>query len=136
MTSCDLRQLLAKDVMTTTLQWATGEDSLRQAGERMAKHGLRALLVAGNRPEDLPGILTSKDIVNLVVAHDASILDQVQVADAMTRPAICVPESTNLHDCLALMRMTGVRRMPVLLNSKVVGILSMSDVFVHLLQKC
>jgi CBS domain-containing protein len=136
MTRCDLRQLVAKDVMTTSLQWATGDDTLRQAGEHMAKHGLRALLVAGERPTDLPGILTSKDIVNLVVSHDTSMLDQIHVADAMTRPAICVPESTNLHDCLALMRMTGVRRLPVLQGSMVVGILSMSDIFVHLLREC
>ncbi|MFM1872935.1 MAG: hypothetical protein RL398_2357, partial [Planctomycetota bacterium] len=35
--------------------------------------------------------------------------------------------------CLNLMRMAGVRRMPVLDGTKVVGVLSMSDVFARLL---
>ena len=80
-----------------------------------------------------PGILSSKDIVNLIGAHDIHILDQLHVDDAATRPAICVPKTTNLHDCINLMRMSGVRRVPVIDGTEVVGILSLSDVFDRLL---
>ena len=136
MNRCDLRQLRASDIMNNKLQWARPQESLRAAGQRMAEFGIRALLVPGPDPEDLPGILTSKDIVNLLCTQDAAVLDQVTVADVMTRPAICVPRQTSMRDCLNLMRMSGVRRLPVLDGTKVIGILSSSDVFKHMLREC
>lgn len=95
----------------------------------MADHGLRSLLVRGERDTDLPGIVTSKDIVNLLGTHDAALLDELRVGDVMTRPAICVPAQTNLHDCINLMRMSRVRRLPVLDGAEVIGVLSSTDAF-------
>lgn len=131
----DLKELRARDVMKATVHWATGSENLRVAADRMVQHGIRALFVRGDTDGDLPGILTSKDVVNLIGAHDLSVLDQLHVEDACTRPAICVPETTNLLDCINLMRHAGVRRVPVLRGSAVVGVLSFSDVFARLLQR-
>lgn len=136
MNQCDLRQLRAGDVMNRTIQWATPHENLRAAGQRMAENGIRALLVPGPDASALPGIVTSKDIVNLLCSQEVAVLDQLQVRDVMTRPAVCVPRQTNLQDCLNLMRMTGVRRLPVLDGTSVVGVLSTSDVFKHMLREC
>jgi isocitrate dehydrogenase len=124
----DLKKLRAADAMQTGLHWAEPGDSLRAAGRRMIEGRVRCLLVRG-QPGDLPGILTSKDIVNLLGSQPVDALDDLVVADVMTRPAICVPAEVNLHDCLNLMRMAGVRRLPVLEQGNVVGILSNTDVF-------
>ncbi|MBM3973306.1 MAG: CBS domain-containing protein [Planctomycetes bacterium] len=83
----------------------------------------------GERDTDLPGIVTSKDIVNLLGTHDAALLDELRVGDVMTRPAICVPAQTNLRDCINLMRMSRVRRLPVLDGAEVIGVLSSTDAF-------
>ncbi|HEX5052491.1 MAG TPA: CBS domain-containing protein [Planctomycetota bacterium] len=127
--NCDIRRLRAKEIMNSKVQWATAHENLRVAAGRMAEHGIRALLVAGAHDDDLPGIITSKDIVNLLGSHDAAVLDELHVSDAMTCPAICVPAQTNVRDCVNLMRMSGIRRMPVLDGTKVIGVLSSSDVF-------
>jgi len=129
----DLCQTRARQVMNPDVQWAEATENLRCAGERMARFGIRALLVAGSEASDLPGILTSKDIVNLLGAQSPAVLDQLQVGDVMTRPAICVPAESNVRDCINLMRMSGIRRMPVLDGTEVVGVLSTSDVFAHAL---
>lgn len=123
------QKLRARDVMNTALRWASATETVRAAANRMAEHHIRALLVAGATNDDLPAILSSKDIVNLVGSHDLDVLDQLLVEDACTRPAICVPEAASLLDCMNLMRTNGVRRVPVLAGSAVVGILSLSDVF-------
>ncbi|MBL9077718.1 MAG: CBS domain-containing protein [Planctomycetes bacterium] len=125
----DLHRLRAKDVMSKAPQWATAHENLLTAARRMVQHGIRALLVAGADPTDLPGIVTSKDIVNLLGTQDPAVLSELRVADVMTRPAICVPATTNLLDCINLMRMAGVRRMPVVDGTAVVGLLSTSDIF-------
>ena len=133
--SIELHKLRARELMKTDLQWANANDNLRSAGERMAKHGLRALLVRGDDPSDLPGIVTSKDIVNLLGSHDLCVLDQLRVGDVMTRPAICVAPQANVRDCINLMRMSGVRRMPVVEGTEVLGILSTSDIFARSMQR-
>lgn len=131
--STDLRSVRAEQAMATDLCWAEPHETAREAAHRMRDRKVRALLVRGASDRDLPGILTSKDIVNILGSQDVSALDVVTVADVMTRPAICVGKDTNLVDCLNLMRMSGVRRMPVLDGLRVVGILSSSDVFARAL---
>lgn len=130
----DLHEIRAADAMSKAVHWATPHENLRAAGQRMASHGIRALLVAGDAPTDLPGVVTSKDIVNVLCTQDSAVLDQLQVRDVMTRPAICIPHQANLLDCINLMRMAGIRRMPVLDGTQVIGILSMSDVFARMMQ--
>ncbi|MCA8965288.1 MAG: CBS domain-containing protein [Planctomycetes bacterium] len=130
----DLHEIRADEAMSKTVHWATPQENLRAAGQRMANHGIRALLVAGESPSDLPGVVTSKDIVNVLGTQSAEVLDQLQVRDVMTKPAICIPKQANLLDCVNLMRMAGVRRMPVLDGTDVIGILSMSDVFTRMLK--
>ena len=129
----DLRSIRAEQAMAKDIAWAEPHETARQAAHRMRERKVRALLVRGAGPNDLPGILTSKDIVNLLGSQDVSTLDVITVADVMTRPAICVGKDTNLVDCLNLMRMSGVRRMPVLDSLRVIGILSSSDVFARAL---
>ncbi|MGE3174074.1 MAG: cyclic nucleotide-binding/CBS domain-containing protein [Planctomycetota bacterium] len=131
----DLRSIRARDIMKKEPVWAEAAETVRAAAERMQQRGVRAVLVRGDRDGDLPGILTGKDIVNLLGSEDAAILDHAHVADVMTRPAICVPQETNLVDCIQLMRMHGVRRVPVVDGVRVVGILSSSDVFARALQR-
>lgn len=129
----DLRHLRAADLMTREVHWAAPDEMLRGAAQRMREQGIRALLIAGERPDDLPGIVTSKDIVNLLGSQDLAVLEHTTVGDVMTRPAICVPQQANVVDCINLMRMNGVRRVPVLDGTTVVGVLSSSDVFARAL---
>ena len=131
----ELHKLRARELMKTEIQWASANDNLRTAGERMAQHGLRALLVCGDDPADLPGIVTNKDIVNLLGSHDSAVLDQLRVGDVMTRPAICVAPQANVRDCINLMRMSGIRRMPVVEGTSVVGVISTSDIFARAMRR-
>ena len=62
----DLHEIHAAEAMSKTVHWAAPHENLRAAGQRMANHGIRALLVAGHSPSDLPGVVTSKDIVNVL----------------------------------------------------------------------
>ncbi len=131
----ELHKLRARELMKTEIQWASANDNLRTAGERMAQHGLRALLVRGDDPADLPGIVTNKDIVNLLGSHDSAVLDQLRVGDVMTRPAICVAPQANVRDCINLMRLSGIRRMPVVEGTSVVGVISTSDIFARAMRR-
>lgn len=134
MTTTVLEQIHAADVMQKDLCWAEPGETLGQAARRMHDRGLRCLLVRAE-PGSLPGIVTSKDVVNAVTDQGPDALQTVHVEDVMTAPAICAPSAATLTDCVKLMRLCGVRRLPVLDGLQVVGLLSSSDVFARILRR-
>lgn len=120
--------LTAADLMKTGVEWIARGEPLQAAADRMQDTGLRCLLIR-NEPDRLPGILTSKDIVNLVADDGLEILDSLIVGDLMASPAICIPKQAGIIDCVQTMRIAGVRRLPVLDGITVIGMLSSTDVF-------
>ena len=123
----NLRELCARDLMTSTILSASLDESLREAARRMMQAHVHALLVA-RQPGQAPGLLTTKDIVQAVADGDDGVLDILRVADAMTCPAITVTARMRITDCIGLMRLTGVRVAPVTDDDRIVGVLSYTDV--------
>lgn len=73
------------------------------------------------------GILTDRDIVVEILAEDVD-LDAVNVGDVMSYQLVTVSEETKLLDAIKLMRINGVRRLPVVnKQAGLEGILSVDD---------
>lgn len=114
--------------MSKEIAFVEPSATLRAAARRMRELDVSCLLLPAPDEHGAPGILTQKDIVQ-VLAHEAlEALDEITVEDVATRPAICVDERLCLADCVGLMRMAGVRRLPILKDGEPVGILSYGDV--------
>lgn len=114
------------------------------AGERMTRYVVRisydesafraAELMRKNRVGVLPvvqggkvvGVITDRDIVTRCVAGGRSPRDTI-VDRIMSRPAVCVESSAPLPDALALMAESKVKRLPVLKDGALVGMLCLSD---------
>jgi CBS domain-containing protein len=101
--------------------------TLRAAACILSQNKLHCLLVSAAEGRML-GVITSKDIVEILCEAEIEVLDQLHVSDAMTQPAITVQSDQLIVDCLRLMRMCGVRSVPVLRGMQPVGILSFTDV--------
>jgi CBS domain-containing protein len=52
----------------------------------------------------------------------------------MTKPALSVSSGLSISNCHQMMRMVGVRRLPVVDGKKLVGILSNADIFIKLVE--
>ena len=76
------------------------------------------------------GIVTQKDVLGVLVDPDEN-LNNTKVAHVMTTPAVSVSPEFGVPTCVQMMRMLGVRRVPVIEGSKLVGIISFADVFDH-----
>jgi CBS domain-containing protein len=122
-----IKHLTAAQLMTVQPVVIESSQSLRAAARVMLERNIHCLLVLGQSGQ-LPGIITSKDIVPVLCDGETELLDQLRVADAVTTPAISVQHDFSIVDCLRLMRMSGVRSVPVLENLRAVGILSFTDV--------
>jgi len=117
------------EIMQRDLLTAPAGESLRTAALMMRERRVRCLLVPPTRSGDGVGILTSKDVVQVVMQEGGECLDELCVADVMTRPAISVQADMAVEECFQLMRSTSVRRMPVQHGSELVGLISCSDMF-------
>jgi CBS domain-containing protein len=120
--------LTADKLMSKNLITIGPGESLRAAAVLMDTHHVHCLLVPAEPPGACVGILTIKDIVQVLCDGDPRLLDQLCVADAMTSPALSVQSGFLIGDCLRLMRMSGVRSVPVLQGVELVGLLSFTDV--------
>ncbi len=124
----NVKQRTAGELMTTELVTIDGSETLRSAARSLNQHRIHCLLVPPSEPRASYGILTTKDIVQVLCEGESSHLDQLLVRDAMSTPSVSVQRDFTIEDCLHLMRLSGVRSAPVLDGTRLVGLLSFTDV--------
>jgi predicted transcriptional regulator len=123
-----IANLKVHDLMTREVVTINAHATLRAAAQLMNARRIHCLLVPAESPDGPVGVITTKDIVQVLCEADAIVLDQLHVKDAVTTPAMSVQQNLTVIDCIRLMRMTGVRSAPVLEGVALVGLISFSDV--------
>lgn len=115
-----VRDLMSKSVVTIT-----PEESAALAARLLSRHELGSLPVCA-ADGTLAGIVTDRDIVTRCVAAGEEP-GRVPVRDIMSpAPSVITPE-TPISDAARLMAQRQVRRLPVVEQGHVVGMLSLGD---------
>ena len=114
-----------RDLMNPSVVSITPEESAALAARLLSRHDLGALPVCGE-DGSLRGIVTDRDIVLRCVAaqEDPS---KTKVSALMSRNCATVSPQDDARAAAQMMAQSQVRRLPVLENEKVVGILSLGD---------
>jgi CBS domain-containing protein len=94
----------------------------------MRTHGVGALLVASG--DELVGIVTDRDLA--LRGTGCGLLPHDRVEEVMTRGPSTIQGSDDILEAFGVMRRTGVRRLPVLEESDVAGIITTDDLLVWL----
>jgi CBS domain-containing protein len=82
------------------------------------------------------GLLTDRDLVVSALAQDAADLTRLLVGDLLTRAVVSVSEDAAVAEALRLMRVHGVRRLPVLdARGGLVGLVTSDDVIEFLAEQ-
>ena len=122
------KKLKVKDLMQTDVKIVDKSTPIMEAAKMMREFGVSSLIIEPDEEGDAFGIITRKDIVEAIVA-EAPERTMQPVDDIMTQPAITVNTGLSIYHCQELMRMGGVRRLPVVEGADLVGILSNTDIF-------
>jgi CBS domain-containing protein len=105
-------------------------ESVRKAIDLMRIHHVGDVIVV-DQEEGAPrplGILTDRDIVLEILAEDVD-LEAVNVGDVMSHELQTVGEDIKLLDAIKVMRVKGIRRLPVVgAQGNLVGILTVDDI--------
>ena len=124
--------LTARQIMRQPVRTVPPTDSVAQAVREMQRHGISSLLVPPRFEGELYGIITKHDVIAKVVAQGRDPL-RVRVAEVMTRSLCTISPDCPVRECAALMMRHRIRRLPVFVNERPIGIVSDSDVFDALL---
>lgn len=99
--------------------------SIREVARRMKQEDIGAIPVKSDG--ELIGMITDRDLACRALGDGADI-SRLTARDVMTKGAICCLASDDLADAVALMEGQKIRRLPVVQDEEVIGILSLGDI--------
>lgn len=112
-----------KELMTTQVSVASPSTPINQVAKQMKDLDVGSIPVCDDSKNAL-GIITDRDIVLRAVASGNM---QASAKDAMSQGLVFATPDMDVHEAANLMAQNQIRRLPVVENGKVVGIVSIGD---------
>jgi len=91
----------------------------------MLKNKVGSCLIVENNI--LKGIITEKDLVEKVLAKSLDP-NKTKVSNIMNKNLITIDSSKDIYDALFKMRKTDVRRLPIVSDGKLIGLITEKDI--------
>ena len=101
--------------------------TVREALNLMKNHKVRSVIVDKAKDDRAYGLVTFKNILQSIVAEDGDI-DLLNVYDIASTPAISVSAKLNVKYAARMMVRSSIKRILVLDNNELYGILTMTDI--------
>jgi CBS domain-containing protein len=114
-----------RDAMTDDPRSISAAESVVEAARLMRDEHIGSLPVTED--ERLVGMITDRDITTRVVAEGA-VPETMAVGDVYSRDLISVEPNNDLEEALQLMARHQVRRLPVVENGRLVGMVAQADI--------
>lgn len=120
---------LVRDIMTKDLLTISEKDTALKAAQLMSEKGVSSLIVLS---EEQPiGIITERDFIKKICLKELK-LSSVKVGDMMSKIRTFASPDTNIDVAVQRMVNNRIRRLPIMENGKLVGIITVTDLAKHL----
>ena len=119
------REVIVKEAMKTNLAKVEPSTTVLDAAQLMKKRKIGNVLVVEKKQPI--GILTESDILKKVVAEGKNAKD-VLVKNVMSTPIIVIDPYVSLEEAMKTMGKCNVRRLPVIENEELIGIITQKDI--------
>ena len=116
--------ILVKDIMIKPLTIERNKN-VKFVGDLMRKTRRDALLVVKNGKPI--GIVTDSDLVKKIIARNKTP-SSIKVNEIMSRPLVTTKPMDTILEATRKMKRSNIKRLPVMSNGKLVGIISLSDI--------
>lgn len=120
--------LKVKEIMTNQIATLCSDDTIEKAAQLMKQHNVGSLPVCNQ--QQVIGIVTDRDITLRSTAIGGNSKCQ-KVSEIMTsNPVVGTPEM-EVHDAVKIMSQQQVRRLPIVDNNNLVGMVALGDISVE-----
>ena len=118
-------QETVNDIMIKNVIALLPSDTIEEAAKLMSENDIGSLPVVSGG--ELKGMITDRDIVLRCVAAGKAA-SEVRVSDLMSTDIAFVTPNQTVHDAINVMSSEQVRRLPVINNGYVDGMISLADI--------
>ena len=119
-------EVKVEDVMSSPVVTIKETDSVLTAAKLMKKHKIGCVVVVDKTGKP-HGLITERDVVRRVTALDL-LPSKVQAGKSMTKPAVTIAPSVNVTEAAKKMREVKIRRLIVVEDNKLKGIVTSNDI--------
>ena len=106
--------------------------TVRDALQLMADRGIGSVVVMDG--ELLEGIFTERDYARRIVLAGLHSAD-TRLIDVMTRRLYVVHPDETVQECLGIMTQARIRHLPVVVDKRIAGLVSIGDLVNHMLEE-
>lgn len=116
-----------REIMTTDVEYCTPLDNVYEVAVKMKDNDVGAIPIIDN--DQLIGMITDRDLVVRGIAEKRS--GSNQVTNVMSDNLITVSPETSVYEASQLMSKHQIRRLPVVENGQLVGIVALGDLAIN-----
>ena len=117
--------VLVKDVMSKDVKVVQPNSRVREVVANMNKFNIGSIVVVqGDKPV---GVISERDILRRVVEPCLSP-EALTARQVMTSPVVTINETASIEEAAKLMAKKKVRKIPVMNEQKLVGIVTFTDI--------
>jgi len=117
--------LKVEDVMVRDVITIDENSTVREAADVMNKFEIGCLIAV--KKGKAVGIITERDLLKRVVA-EARDVNKTKVKAVMSSPLVVVEPSMNLEEAVKLMFQMKIKKLPVVEEKRLVGLVSLTDI--------
>jgi len=114
------------DIMTREFISVKPETSLLDCARKMIKKRIGSLIL--EEKGELRGILTERDIIWAMTKQSKTDLNKIEARAIVPKKFITIKPSADLYEALQKMKKSKYRWLPVTINKKVIGFLTLNDI--------
>jgi CBS domain-containing protein len=120
---------LVRDIMTKNVVTIASDKTALDAAKLMAEKGISSLIVVKNgNPE---GIITERDFIKKICVKELQVA-QIKIINIMSKTQTIAEPDTPIEVAVQRMVNRRIRRLPILQDGRVVGIITVTDLARHL----
>lgn len=117
--------MLVQDIMNTRVVYAVQSDTAARAARLFSRYNIGSVPVLGENGR-LRGIVTDRDVALRCIAADTDP-EHTPLREVMSRCVVTAAPEDEVETAAQKMSVSQVRRLPVVKNGRLVGMLSISD---------
>ncbi|MCK4656717.1 MAG: CBS domain-containing protein [candidate division Zixibacteria bacterium] len=140
------KELTVREIMTEEPFFVTPDTTLKEVANLLFKHRISGLPVVDSN-ENVVGVITNRDLIraampdykslisNLALTYEAAPFenllrqeDRITVKELMSTDVYSVEEDASVVEVAAVMLFKDIRRVPVVRDNKLVGLVVISDI--------